>query len=241
MQIDEFLELVKKRRSIRRFKPDPIPDEYVEKILEAGRWAMSGANGQPWEFIVVKSRETREKMARTLKESSDERDAVEMTRVEAVRHPVVLTETSDKAPPFLEAPLIIVVCGDRRTFQATVLATHFLGGEGGHQACYYKNMANATQNMHLAAAALGLGSQWHSVGRLQEHVLKDVLGVPPVLEIHSLVVVGFPAQLPGPSYRRELKEIVHYEKYDKSRYRTGKDIYNWLVALRQRPRAGKPH
>jgi len=47
MQIDEFLELVKKRRSIRRFKPDPIPEECVMKILEAGRWAMSGANAQP--------------------------------------------------------------------------------------------------------------------------------------------------------------------------------------------------
>ena len=236
MQIDEFLELVKKRRSIRRFKPDPIPDEYVEKILEAGRWAMSGSNGQPWEFIVVKSQETKDKMARALKESNGERDAVEMTRVETVRHPAVL-ESPDKPFPFVEAPLVIVVCGDRRTFQATVLATHFLGGEGGHQACFYKNMANATQNMHLAAAALGLGSQWNSIGRLQEHALKAILDVPPVLEIHSLVVVGYPAQVPKRVYRRELKEIVHYEKYDRSKFRTGKDIVNWLAALRRRSAA----
>ena len=51
---DTLLELVKTRVSVRNLKPDPIPDEYVTQILEVGRWAMSGANGQPWDFIVVK-------------------------------------------------------------------------------------------------------------------------------------------------------------------------------------------
>src|SRR6267142_774067 len=51
---DTLLELVRNRISVRKLKPDPIPDEYVDKILEIGRWAMSGANGQPWEFVVVK-------------------------------------------------------------------------------------------------------------------------------------------------------------------------------------------
>src|SRR3977135_349679 len=51
---DTLLELVRNRVSVRKLKPDPIPDEYVEKILEIGRWAMSGANGQPWEFVVLK-------------------------------------------------------------------------------------------------------------------------------------------------------------------------------------------
>ena len=53
MNIKDFLELAKKRRSIRHFKPDPVTEEFIEQILEAARWAMSGANGQPWEFIVV--------------------------------------------------------------------------------------------------------------------------------------------------------------------------------------------
>ena len=43
--MDDFLELVRNRRSIRNLKPDPVPDEVIEKILEAARWAMSGANG----------------------------------------------------------------------------------------------------------------------------------------------------------------------------------------------------
>src|SRR5690242_9832995 len=51
---DTLLELVKSRASVRKLKPDPIPDDHVTQILEVGRWAMSGANGQPWDFVVVK-------------------------------------------------------------------------------------------------------------------------------------------------------------------------------------------
>ncbi len=57
MNYENLLELVKERRSIRKFKPDPIPDEYVDKIIEAARWAPSGGNSPPWEFIVIKKQE----------------------------------------------------------------------------------------------------------------------------------------------------------------------------------------
>ena len=130
MEIDEFLELVKKRKSIRRFKSVPIPDEYTEKILEAARWAMSGANGQPWEFIVVKDDETRNKIARAYVEARKEYYPIEMTRVEALRHPG-LARPPVSPPGLKDAPVLIVVCGDKRTLQASVLASHFLGGEGG--------------------------------------------------------------------------------------------------------------
>ena len=48
MNIDELLDLLRTRRSTRKFKPDPIPDEYIEKIIEAARWALSGASAQPY-------------------------------------------------------------------------------------------------------------------------------------------------------------------------------------------------
>ncbi|MBW1802488.1 MAG: nitroreductase family protein [Deltaproteobacteria bacterium] len=62
MDYDSLLELVQKRRSIRRFKPDPIPDEYVDKIIEVARWAPSGFNMQPWEFVVVREAGLKEKI-----------------------------------------------------------------------------------------------------------------------------------------------------------------------------------
>ncbi len=232
MQIDEFLELVRKRRSHRQgVKPDPIPDEWVEKILEAGRWAMSGGNGQPWEFIVVKNQETKDEMARAWAEIRPESDVIELTRVKEFRHP--LHKYTYTLPPFKDAPVLIVVCGDRRTFQATVLSSNFLTGEGGLGATYLKNMANATQNMHLAAAACGLASQWFSVTRPWELSLRTILGVPALLEIHSVVVLGYPAYKLPPQHRRELKEMVHYEKYDMSKYRTGEEIIKWLQTSRQ--------
>src|SRR3954454_15729259 len=53
-EYETLLDLVKFRMSVRNLKSDPIPDAYVEKVLEVARWAMSGANSQPWEFVVVK-------------------------------------------------------------------------------------------------------------------------------------------------------------------------------------------
>lgn len=240
MQIDEFLEFMRQRRSVRRFKPDLIPDEDVWKILEAGRWAMSGANGQPWEFIVVKDKETKKRMADAWFEVRQESYAIEQTRIEALRQPQLLhPPTAD--PAFKDAPVLIVVIGDRRTLQATVLSTHFIPGEGGPGALYFKNIANATQNLHLAAAALGLASQWLSVNHYWEQLLKDILEVPAVLDIHTIVPVGHPAYEPKPPYRRELSEIVHWGKYDKSKYRTGDDIIKYLYDLRSytRPAYGQ--
>ena len=62
----DILELIKTRRSIRKYKLDPIPEEEINKILEAGRWAPSASNRQPWRFIVLRSEETKRKLAETL-------------------------------------------------------------------------------------------------------------------------------------------------------------------------------
>ena len=51
MDYEGFLELIKARRSTRRFKPDPVPDDVIDRIVEAGRWAPSGFNQQPWELL----------------------------------------------------------------------------------------------------------------------------------------------------------------------------------------------
>jgi nitroreductase len=236
MQIDEFLELVRKRRSIRKFKPTPVPEEYVEKILLAARWAMSGGNAQPWEFIVVRNPRTKNNIAAAIFEQRKIEFEIEQTRIKDLRHPGVLNPPS--IPDFREAPVLIVVCGDRRTLMATVLSHNFIGGEGAAGAVYLKNMANATQNMQLAAAALGLGSGWVSVGRIAEGSIKAILGVPDSLEIHTIVPVGYVKYTPPPAYRRELQEIVHFEKYDNGKFRSMDDIIKFLQQLRKRSRIG---
>ncbi|MFC1872966.1 nitroreductase family protein [Chloroflexota bacterium] len=233
MQINEFLELVTKRRSIRRFKTDPIPDEYIEKMIEAARWAMSGGNAQPWEFIAIKDKETKKKIDDLNIEQRRQIWSIERTRIKELQHPSHAPGPPQGPTGFKDAPVYIVVCADPRANQASVLGAHFLHQEGGVGAHLYKDMANATQNICLAATALGLGTEWVSICSIIESPLKALLDVPEELSIHTLVAVGYPAYEPQPQYRRELSEILHYEKYDKSKYRSSDDIFQWLFKLRQ--------
>jgi len=236
MNIDQFLELTKQRRSIRRFKPDPVPDEYIEKILEAGRWAMSGANGQPWEFIVVRDKETKSRLFEAGSEAERQVSALETSRTPEMRQPWYrdLPNTIPSSR-FSDAPLIIVVCGDPRTAQASVL----------NRLCDRRwvvdeNIANATQMIHLAVAACGLGSQWVTVDRYFEELIKPILGVPPIIRIFSMIPVGYSAYQPKSPYRRELKEIVHYEKYDMTKYRSHEAVQEFIRNLRGESKRAYP-
>lgn len=234
MQIDEFLELVKKRRSIRIFKPDPIPDECIEKILEAARWAMSGANGQPWEFIVVKDQNTKNKLAEAYTEQQNLTAAMEMSRVPEMRHPkyrdVPRTMPQQR---FKDAPVLIVVCADPRTAQATVLSQM-----SDRYWVIDSNIANATYAINLAAAACGLGSQWVTVSRCLEDLVKPILGVPPIISVFAIVPIGYPAYKPKTPYRRELTEISHYEKYDMTKYRSHEEVQEFIHKLRELSKPG---
>ena len=87
---ESALALLKGRRSIRRYRPDPVPDEMVEQLLEAGRWAPSASNRQPWAFIVVRDEAIRREVAR-----------------HAAYYFIRWAHVG-------EAPLLIVLCGDAR-------------------------------------------------------------------------------------------------------------------------------
>jgi nitroreductase len=68
MKYDDLMDLFKNRRSLRKFKADPVPDEYVDKIIEAARFAPSGFNTQPWEFVVIKNRGLKNKIVQAIDE-----------------------------------------------------------------------------------------------------------------------------------------------------------------------------
>jgi nitroreductase len=231
MQIDDYLNLLRTRRSARRFKPDPVPPGDVDKMIEAARWAMSGANAQPWEFVVVDAPAVRARIVGSWLEPRKEVYAAEQARLPEFRHPNF--RDLEVSPGFRDAPVFIMVLGDRRTYQATVLASNYLWGEGGTDSTYLKNVGNATQNIHMAAAALGLNSQWVSVSRIWGQALKEILGIPEILDVHTLVAVGKPAYEPKPGHRRPLSDILHRNGYDMAKYRTGEDIQRFLLALRR--------
>ena len=236
MQIDDYLTLVRTRRSVRRFKPDPVPTGDVDKILEAARWAMSGANAQPWEFIVIDDPGVRGRIVDSWLEPRKEVYAAEQARFHEFRHPNF--RNLEVSPGFRDAPVFIVVLGDRRTYQATVLAANYLWGEGGTDSTYLKNVGNATQNIHMAAAALGLNSQWVSVSRIWGQSLKEILHIPEILDVHTLVAIGKAVCEPKPGHRRPLSDIVHRNSYDLSKYRTGEDIQRFILKLRRTTASG---
>ncbi|MDP2718596.1 MAG: nitroreductase family protein, partial [Dehalococcoidia bacterium] len=160
---------------------------------------------------------------------------IERTRIEELRMPAYRNRP-EEPPPMRVAPVIIAVVGDRRTVQASVLYSNFVFGEGGPGAVFQKNMGNVTELLCLAAAARGLGAQWASVNSSWEGSLKQLLDVPEDLVIPTLIPIGYPDYKVPPPYRRKLKDLVHNEKYDRSRYRTGEDIYDFLMELRKRTR-----
>lgn len=170
---ESALALLKGRRSIRRYRPDPVPEEMVEQLLEAGRWAPSASNRQPWAFIVVRD---------------------EAIRQQVGQHAAYLFL---RWAHVAEAPLLIILCGDRRN----PVYRQFL----------HEDVALAGSQIMLQARALGLGTCW--IGGLDRKAIAGILEVPDHIEIVGLLTVGFPAEDPEPPPRKSLTQIVHYDVY----------------------------
>lgn len=211
MDYDDLLEMVKKRRSIKKFKPDPIPDEYVNKIIEVARWSPSGINSQPWEFVVIKKQEIKDRIRELITE-----------------HIAPLPETE-----WVHYPVFILLCGDIRTCDAYPLKTVQRERE-----TFLSSLANAMLYMMLAISTLGLGGRWVSATgspSVESHI-KELLGIPKEMEIFDMLVMGYPDMEPIPRWVRDQDEMVHYDCYDKTKYRTDKDIKEFIADLRRASR-----
>lgn len=222
MDYESLLELVKQRRSCRRFKPEPVPDEYVDKIIEVARWAPSGANSQPWEFIVVKNEELKQKIARFIEEHAALTYKMDLTRDPA--------RTTGPSPVDMSAPVLIILCGDPRTIEAYPVYTVYQRGQSNLDS----GLGSAFLYMHLAATSLGLGSRWISATRnyYVQCLTKDLLGIPKELGIYDTMALGYPDAEPRPRLVRAREEIVHHDYYDKTKFRTDEEVREFIAPLR---------
>lgn len=167
--MNEVLRTIKNRRTIRRFKSDPIEDEKLQAILDAGRWAPSFSNLQPWRFIVIKDQKLK--------------NALDKAARESVLHLGIN-----------EAPVIILVCVDRR-----IDPLHAI--EAG---------AAATQNMTLAATSLGLGAGWIGIwGTEAETSIKKIFKLPETVRAVSLLPLGVPDESPE-GHRKPIEEFMEF-------------------------------
>ncbi len=229
MDYEGFLELVKQRRSIRSFKPEPIPDGDVDKIIEAARWAPSGANSQPWEFIVVKKPELRDRIVQFCQQHQELTHQMELTREPEFRYPSV-AKPPTKPPGFAAAPVFIIVCGDERTKEACPVVVTYKPDP-----TFFSGLASAFLYLHLAAATLGLAAQWVSGTNAPfvQCLIKDLLGIPKELEIYDMMAVGHAAAEPKHRLVRDRADLVHYDGYDRSKFRTDEKIRDFILALRR--------
>jgi 5,6-dimethylbenzimidazole synthase len=234
---DMLLKLVKTRQSVRKFRPDPIPEDTINKILEVARWAMSGANSQPWEFVVVTDAEIKKQLRDAYSEyNTDFIFWMEQQREYNLRHPSYQVKNDpheslrfNKAKAnWHQAPAVIVVLGDGRRQWGTVMGAHTFGRDQSHLT---DSLANASFLIHLAVASLGLTSEWVSIHIEEPH--KRILGVPDLLKLYLIIPIGYPDVPAHEGVRRPLKDFVHRERYDMAKYMSNEDVVKYLYSLRE--------
>lgn len=202
---DVFARLVRGRRSTRSFDPRrEVPEEVVDDLLDLARWAPSGGNAQPWEFLVVRDDEMRSRIVdlyRRQVKSKEEMEEITWGR-----------RLTTGNVGFRHAPVLVIVLADPRVVKAFPVRTIREKGRD-H---LMSSMANATLIVHLAAASHGLATQWVSdvSSPYMSTMLKAWLDVPDHIDVYDMIPIGWPGAVPDPTPRRPVGEVIHRERYD---------------------------
>jgi nitroreductase len=203
----DLFDALQGRKSIRRYKQTPVPDEDIRKILEAGRWAPSASNAKPWSFLVIKDREVLKKMADAVRDMLDKMIPYAESEKEAQR----LSAYKTNYYVFFEnAPAVIAV------FMEPYVTTGLLKkmGYSEEEALrlrphpWLQGISAAIQNMLLAVHALGYGSCWMTGPLVAQEAFEKILGYGKEKSIVALLPVGVPDENPSSHPRKPLEELM---------------------------------
>lgn len=213
MGFQELLELMKTRRTIRALKTDPVPDEAVEKILEAARWAPTGFNMQPNEFIVVKDEALRKEIKRVVDDyKNNDFYPMEATREEWQGHPWTMATHGTHDLPL--APVFIVFCGDTRRRIGLPMAARYSRQKG--DSIFESSLSNAFMFAWLAAHSLGLAACPISAVKYPklQGLVKHLLNLPDYIWVYDILMIAESDMPEGPGGKltRPLAEMVHYDR-----------------------------
>lgn len=189
------------RRSVRRFKSDPVPDSVIETILTTATFAPSAHNRQPWRFVVLNNSSTRKKLADAMAvdfQHDLENDGIPPEKIQAQ-----LKRSKDR---ITSAPVAILLCLDmsemdsypdkRRTkaeFRMTV-----------------QSVAAAGMQLLLAAHAEGLGGVWACWVLFAVETIQRTLNLPEKWEPQAMFFLGYPEVIPEVRERKSLDTIIQY-------------------------------
>ncbi len=191
-----FFDVVLHQRACRAFAARPVDDGLVELCLRAATHAPSAENRQPWTFIVLRDDDQRRRVSALTRRAWREGGR---THSEG-RLPATLLDEVDQGAEtgMAGAPVLVVVCGDRALGLDATLAS---------------SVYPATQNLLLAANALGLGSAMTTLATLFSSELAAVLELPDTVVPMAVVPLGWPERPLGPPRRLPVPERAHLDRY----------------------------
>ena len=200
---EDLHHFLRTRRSIRRFKSDPIPDSIIEDILTTATFAPSAHNRQPWRFSVVTdaAQPIKEKLAdEMIKKFQQELENDALPPEEISKR---VERSKDR---ILSAPVVIVLSVDMSDMD-TYPDKHRRKAE---YVMATQSVANAGMQLLLASHAEGLGSVWVCSPLFAQKTVQDVLNLPKTWEPQAMYFLGYPIETPQARERKPIKEITTF-------------------------------
>ena len=204
-----LFEIIDTTRSMRRLKPDPVPDEAIERVIAAGTKAPSGQNTQPWAFLVVRDAGARrfigERYLATMRRTMGDRGPSPEERGRGAR---AMRAAWYLASHLHEAPVLLLVCG-KRDWPFAVAPEDRKGLAPPSCGSTFP----AAQNILLACRALGLGATLTTLHQMFEGDLIERFDIPHDYGVAALVPIGYPLGRFGPVRRRPVREVTHLDRW----------------------------
>lgn len=210
MTSDALLDLLRARRSVRKFRPDAPPRETLERLIEAAVTAPSASNKQPWRFVIVTDRARIDRMADVVR-AAVERIAA---NVEQGSEPA-FRAYGDYFTRFAAAPVVIVSLHRGLTILSNLTGPGLAADDRARIEAMERSSgligtALAIENLLLMAHALGLGASGMTGPLVADDGLRELLEVPPSWSIAALVPVGWPAEDPVPTQRKPATQVTRW-------------------------------
>jgi coenzyme F420-0:L-glutamate ligase / coenzyme F420-1:gamma-L-glutamate ligase len=193
MTLHDFL---RSRRSVRRFKADPIPDSVIECILTTAIYAPSAHNLQPWRFVVIKNPDVKPRLAKTLTDKM----RLDM-QAEGAPQTEIEKRISNSIRRIHEAPVIIMLCRDVTDVRVDTPEETIMN---------IQSTALAGLQLLLAAHAEGLGSNWICWPLYAMKETQLVLNLPETWEPQAMIIIGYSNEQPKQKELKPLNTISIY-------------------------------
>jgi len=197
----DFHDFLRTRRSIRRFKPDPVPAEALERVLQTAAFAPSAHNDQPWRFAVLTSAENKSLLSETL--AADFHRDLQMDGLPEADMQARLERSRRRIN---EAPVVIILCMDTSGMDDYPDAKR----QQAEKTMAVQSVALAGLQLMLAAHAEGLGSVWTCGPLFAPKVVHSALNLPAAWQPQAMIFMGYPDETPKPKELKTISELAWF-------------------------------